>query len=211
MRRTGKKLAALGVLTVLVFNLAACGTKDFDASGYVKAFMDAMYHQEYEAYAELLELSVEETEQSIIEENKKDIEESYGDLGEITEEDIDKYHNAFYEVFKNTRFEVKEAEETEDKNYVVTVEIEPTDTFTKFNEGVEEKALEAFADAEEIPTDQEVLDFTIEYLLECNQNVSYGDIVTVEVNVTHDADNVYSIPDEDIEALQNAMMPGISE
>jgi acyl-CoA-binding protein len=59
MRRI-RQLFTAGLLTVIMVVTAACGGQEFDASGYVQAFMDMMTKGEVENYMEITGQSEEE-------------------------------------------------------------------------------------------------------------------------------------------------------
>ena len=63
--------------------MTACSVK-FDASGYVKACLDAAFHEEYESYAEFVECTVEEAETFFYEGNKQIITNEIDSLEDIT-------------------------------------------------------------------------------------------------------------------------------
>lgn len=202
-----KKICALAIVLGMMFSLAACGQKDFDAAGYVKASLDALYHGEYDAYAKFLDKSVEDVKKDIDSQKKENAKELAG-VSDIAEEDLTVLYDVETEMGNKVKYDVKEAKETDDKNYVVTVEVQPVDIVTKFSAGMEAKAAEVFKDATEIPSNKEMIDFIADYLKECCQDVTYGDPVTVEVAVTHDDDGVYSVSEADIQKLEDQMIPG---
>lgn len=206
MKQLVKKAGVLFLLVCTLGGLTACGTEDFDAAGYVKAYLDAMYNQDYEAYAEFTDQTAEKAEAGIVKSEEEDLKASYADM-DLTDAELEEYYQAINEVYNNVKYEVKGAEETEDKNYKVTIEVEPVDTLTTFNNSYEEKLIEEYTDATEYPGDSEILKFTIDYLYECSQNMAYGEPVTIEVEVTHDEDNVYSISEDDLQVIETTLMP----
>jgi len=206
MKQAVKKAGALMLLICMFVSMSACNATKFDAAGYVKAYLDAIYYQEYEAFAEFTEQTEEEAKQGIVEIEKADLVDSYDDL-ELTDEELDQYYQTVNEIYHTVKYEVKEAEETEDKNYLVTIEITPVDTYKKFNSGINDKMMEVFADATEVPSDQEILNFTLDYMRECSQAANYEEAVTIQIEVTHDDDYIYSISDEDMDTIEAALMP----
>lgn len=206
MKQLARKAGVLFLLVCALVGLTACGVNDFDAAGYVEAYMDAVYKQKYESYAKFTEQTEAEAEAGIVKIEKEDLASSYADM-DLTDEDLDGYYQVINKVYNKVKYEVKEAKETEDKNYTVTIEIEPMDTFTTFGSNLDEKLAEEYADVTEVPSYQEILEFTSNYLLECSENVTYGEPVTIEVDVTHDDDNVYSISDDDLQVIETALMP----
>lgn len=206
MKQLVKKAGAVLLVICMLFGMTACQSTKFDAAGYVKAYLDAMYYQEYEAYAEFTDQTIEEAEKGIVEVEKIDLADSYGDM-DLTDKEMEEYYQTVNEIYHNVKFEVKEAVETEDHNYTVTLEIHPVDTYIKFNSGIEDKLMEVFAEATEVPSDQEILQFTLEYMRECSKDASYDEPITIQVDVTHNDKNVYSISDQALDAIEAAMMP----
>lgn len=205
MKKKLSRILASLLATIMIVGLTGCGG-DFDAKGYVKAYLDALYKQEYKSYAEFTDQTVEEAEEQVLAVQREEVEDVYSAL-DLTDEDFEEYFNAAMEINKIVSYEVIEAKKDDDGNFVVTLEIQPVDVFQQFNEGLMTKMEETFAEATEIPDDKTLMDFTLDYMKECSANASYGETETIELSVTRDDDNVYTISESDLLTLEEALMP----
>ncbi len=120
MKKTRKTLIATFVALMLVV-LSACGS-NFDASGYITAFMDMLTKGEVTQYAQLTKQSEEDAGkdyQEIIDSMK----EAFDQEG-VSDETKQRVVDIYVEVLKKAKYTVHEAEKTEE-GYDVTVDIEP--------------------------------------------------------------------------------------
>lgn len=209
MRKMKKAVISMLLAGVMVLT-TACGAS-FDASGYVKACLDLLTKCEYEEYVELTERSEEEAmadyEESI--DNMMADIESLGLSAELSA----KYRTFFEDIYKATKYEVLEAVEDEDGNFTVDVEIEQLTGV--FNGVTDELNAAASAYGEELAASGETLDDVAinewvynklyEILNENMAELTYNEKQTVTVHVVLE-DDLYTIPDEDYEALDAALI-----
>lgn len=196
-------VALVGIIFLMIRN-------DFDAKGYVEAILSQTLKGEVEDAAEIVEGATEESLYQQYEEGiMAFVDHNLLNNVEVEEETRQKFVVLWEDVFKSLRYEVKEAEKMDDDEYVVKVEVEPTDVFLKFVESVEAEqqylkdkveAGEYKGTEEEITAQmqQDVLLKRYETLQTAYDNQQYSEKVTVELRVTSNDEDVFSINEEDI-------------
>lgn len=210
MKRVWKTLLTSALAAVLVCTLTACGS--FDASGYVKAALDSNIHGEFEEYAEFVDISLEEAEQDY-NDNLDSSMQSMASFS-MSEEMTAKYRTLFADLMKKTKYEVGEATKNDDGSYTVPVTVTPiTNVFDGLMDEAEKELMEyasQFITADEAPTDDEITAYTVELLYnllsERVSDIQYGDPQQMEVAVSPDENNAYSISADDMESLTNALI-----
>ena len=111
---------------MLCLSLAACKGKDFDAKGYVKSVLDAHYHGEYKDYAKYLDISEEEAKADLDKDVDQQIDQEVAAIIDLGDEGKARYKEMLEKVEKLAKYEVKDAKKQDNGNYVVTVEVEPS-------------------------------------------------------------------------------------
>ena len=210
MKRVWKTLLA-GVLgAMLVCTLTAC--RSFDASGYVKATLDSNIHGEFEEYAEFVDISLEEAEQDYNANLDSSIQ-SMASFG-MSEEMTAKYRALFADLMKKTKYEVGEATKNQDGSYTVPVTVTPiTNVFDGLMDEAQSQLITyaaQFVSADDTPTDDEITAYTAELLYnllsERVSDIQYGDPQQIEVTVSADEDNAYSISADEMATVTNALI-----
>lgn len=205
MKRKKRGLLAL-IFCAAAFMITACAKeKDFDASGYVKSSLDALYKGEYAEHAKY----VDEDEKKLKEEMEQDFASQMEQAlsgKELKQEDKDQYREFAEKLYALAKYEVGKAEEDEDGNYTLTVTVEPCTLWKTYYAGIEEKLTE-FSSTRDTFTDSELFAVQLAYMNECLASPSFDPKQDVVVRVTQNSNHVYSIPDEDMEILENTMFP----
>lgn len=188
--------------------LAACSREEeFDAAGYVKSALDAMYHQEYKEYAKFLDISEEEARADAEEAFQEGIDQEFADFEGITDEGIAQYSELMKKVDGLAKYEVGEAKKNDDGNYVVTVKVEPSDVFQTLESSSAEVSEEKIMQGLDAMDPGVFADVLIESVQKSIDKNTYGEAVTVEVVVAKDDDDVYNLDDSEMEKLGEAMFP----
>lgn len=201
----GKKVFCAGLVIWMCIGLmAGCGKK-FDAQGYVKACLDALYLREYDAYAQMLEITAEEAEEKLTSDMRKTIRESFNGDTITSEEDKEAYADAVIDVYALAKYEVAESQE-EDDGYLVTLKIWPSDVFQNMNEAVTAKYDKAVE--EKTYEESKWVSYVTEYLREASKANKYGNVTELDIHVKKNGDNAYSIPSADLERIEAALFPG---
>ena len=103
MRKGMRKPARLAALEVMVSVLCTGCAEKPDEKAYVRAALDAIYHRECGAYAELLHISENQAEEEIEKTFQENMETAFS--GDTVTSDADKeaYIGAVREVYKLAR------------------------------------------------------------------------------------------------------------
>lgn len=201
MKRKLKLLAMTGLLAAAMMVTAACGV-EFDASGYVKSFMDMVCKGEIKEYTKFTGMSEEEA--------KKEYEEFTDSMMDPLKEagmseDVQKrFRDVYIKLFAKSKYTVKEAKKTGDDEFTVDVEIEPIQgIYDGLSEELEQETTnhvqEMMNNGEEL--DQTALtEWVFNTMLDKIEarmgSITYGDPVTVTCKVIKDGKN-YKIEDEE--------------
>lgn len=214
MKKYLKRLTVF-LLVISVFLLAGC-KKPFDAKGYTQAVLDMITRGETEAYEEISKSSKEETQKqydAVIDAYMQE----FGTLG-FSDELTEKYREYIPNLMKKTKYTVQDAKEQDDGSFEVGVEVEPVIMLGGVEEDLKEKLQEyieqvqtEIMNGKEVPSDAEMTEAAGTMLYECLNNVlenpQYGEKSTITVHVQEsDTENVWEIPNEDIDALVTALI-----
>ena len=139
-----KKIIALIITGIMLLTLGGCGAADFDAKGYVQAALDAKFHREYDTYAKMIGLSVEEAKGQMEEEFNESLRTSMKEAGiPITDAEMEEYLKLEAEIRAKVKYEVKSAKKDGDDNFVVDVVITPIPAYEKLEAKYSEKLIAA--------------------------------------------------------------------
>ncbi len=205
------KNVIVALLVLVLGTLSGCAAfQKFDASGYTKACLDASYKGEFDEYVKLTKSTKAEAEKTY-NRNLALATQQLKAVG-VSDDLSKKYTQLFTDLFKKTKYTVKEAKEDKNKNYTVTVEIEPVKVFEGVLEATQaevEAVVTEQAKNGTIPSQEELLEKTFLILYDkvaANlENVTYGEKQVIEISVTKDSKNVYSISQDDYLKLDAAM------
>ena len=145
------------VLAGVMLLLCGCGgmTTD-DAMDYVQSALDCGYKAEVEKYAEITETTEKEAKKEY-ETNLDTImkEAGFDDTGVSDELKAD-YRSMFEKMLKSANYKVKEAKETEDDEFTVTVEVCPFTAFSTVSDELDQWVTDTYSNVETIPSDEEL-------------------------------------------------------
>ena len=187
--------------------MAACKGKDFDAKGYVKSVLDAHYHGEYKDYAKYLDISEEEAKADLDKDVDQQIDQEVAAIIDLGDEGKARYKEMLEKVEKLAKYEVKDAKKQDNGNYVVTVEVEPSNIYQTLEQNstsvTEEKVNQGLT-----PSDPAVFaDILVESIQKSIDGNTYGDATTVQVNVTKDDNGAYGLEESEVQKLADALFP----
>lgn len=214
VRKKKNWIQTLILLIGLLLLLSGC-TK-FDACAYMQAILDVSYKNETESYMEITGVTQEDADEIF----KKNLDATMHEFSttELPEELEENYRLLFEDTVKQVKYTVGEAVESEDKNYTVEVAVEPIllfdETYEEFQNKTEEYASEIsnnVMSGEELPSDDEIQNQVYQTYYEVlktalNNGLSYGEAENITVHMNRMEDGAYEIPEEDLRALDQAMI-----
>lgn len=192
--------------------LTGCSVK-FDASGYIKACLDANTHGEFAAYAEITKVPEEDIKANYDKLIDKEI--SYLSAYNLSEEKTADFRKLFIDIYKSFKYEVGEATKNDDGSYsvpVTTYKLIIFKDFMKEGETFITDYCNKEIEAGKTPTESElypiVADFMYDYLAKNLEAAEYAEAVTTNVTVAPTADNkkVFTISDAELQSLLNSMI-----
>ena len=213
--KTLKKALVTGLVAVMmVVNLAGCGK--FDAAAYVESCLDLLTKGETEQYMKMTGRSKEQAESDY--ESNIDAMMTEMDQFNLSDELSNSYRQLFKDVYAKAKYTVKDAEKMDDKDgYYVTVEIEQ---MTGLFNGIQEELMTEFTewansfDADTYPTEDEMYEQMYQMMYDLMSarldSITYNDPQEVVVEVIGE-DNVYSISDGSMTALDEALLDVATE
>lgn len=209
-----KKLSILFIMCLVVsFALTGCMPK-FDASGYVKAALDANTKGEFEAYAEITGSTVEDVE--ALYNQAIDTEMQYIDAYNVSDEKKEEFRQLFMNIYKSFKYEVGEATRNDDNSYTVPVTTYKLIIFEgMMKEG--EEYLTNFAQAEidagRTPTQEQLEAEAINFMYEAMKTnfdaLQYADPVTTDITISPTKQGstvVYSMDTYQLQSLIESMV-----
>lgn len=194
MKKWKSRLALALAVMFLIPVLAGCGRKELDGVKAVEAYLKAQTKGEFEDYAKLTGTD----EKELKEEYEKTLNEMTGIFEEIEIFNVD-FGDNFREEIKNilatVKYDVVSSKKDEDDNYVVDVDVYPSDIFgLMFG-----KVMDAAKTAEDTT---ELGDMMLQAFHDAAEEQSYGDAERCQIHIIYNEDaKQYEISQEDTEEL----------
>lgn len=199
------------VLMISAWALAGCGGMSEDeAKEYAQAVLDASYKGEFDSYMELTD-STEEEAREMYEGNMDATMAAVGfeELGASQEMQAD-YRQLFLDMAKLAKYSLGDVTEMEN-GFDIQVTVEPFIGLDGLETELTDAVMAQLTESGEIPDDDELNQMTMQTMYDLMQDrleaPEYGEAESMTIRVTADSDNVYSIPEEDTTALDNALFP----
>ena len=200
----------VSLVVILCISITSCSReKTFDAAGYVKSTLDAVYHKEYAEYAKIQGISEKEARKIFEQDFEERINLEFDGVDKISQEEIQKYAALKSKIDKLAKFDVLESEKTEDGDYTVKIQIEPSNIYQtleqsaadvsneKITQGIEETEPGVFA---------AVLTESLQRSIDGNK---YGEKTIIEVIVTKENANSYILEESQMAKIREALFPNI--
>ena len=204
------KIIRVSLVVILCISITSCSReKTFDAAGYVKSTLDAVYHKEYAEYSKIHGISEKEARKIIEQDFEERINLEFDGVDNISQEEIQKYVALKSKIDKLAKFDVLESEKTEDGDYTVKIQIEPSNIYQtleqsatdvsneKITQGIEETEPGVFA---------AVLTESLQRSIDGNK---YGEKTIIEVIVTKENANSYIMEESQMAKISEALFPNI--
>lgn len=216
--KTIQRITALLLALVLALSLCACGGGFADdVTTLVRGNLDELYLGSFdEEYMKLVSATQEECQQSY--EDGMGVEADFFAYYfgiELTEDQRAEVIEMYKEIYAKSSYTVNDAEKEDENTYRVKVDIQPIDLFVLVDEVWEETVSEFNANYKDVNTmtDAEYeayLDDAARMIIDlCKSKMpDMGNLETktVYVQVTKDSNNYWSITDDDMGALDEAMI-----
>lgn len=195
MKKWKRSLALVLAVVLLMPVLAGCGRREIDGVKAVEAYLKAQTKGEFGDYAELTGTDEQEL--------KDAYEESLDDVMSIFEE-VDLFKVDFGDSVKeevkkilgSVKYEVISSEKDGDDDYVVDVDVYPSDVFGLAFGKLIEASKTAGGDTEMVG------DLMIQAFSDAVAEQSYGEAVRCQIHINYDeASKQYSINETDAQAL----------
>lgn len=219
-----KKWLCAAAAVVMVAGMAGCGNlvssltgRSFDAGKYVDACISFLYRGEFDAYMEQVEISLGEAQkdyQAGIESEVQFLLNQF-DCPEVTPQ-VTKSLTQFYtDLYKKTKFEIKNTTKIDNDTYSVSVEIYPLDTFKNARDEINDfiDSFNArndegeFADMTVIEYDSIFMEGVLAVLNTYLSKTDYLEPQTILVQVVRDPeDGMWGIPDVDAQNIDNLII-----
>ncbi len=181
MRKWSRGLAMWMAFIFFMTAAAGCGRKELDAKAAVDAYLRAQTRGDLEDYANLLG------------ENTKDMQEDYNEnIDEMAEVVVDagipgiaagdELSQAVRELLATAKYEVVGSSQDEDGNYIVDVDVYPSDVFSLFSD----KAMEWAMSAQDTSGMGSAF---IQALRDAIREQNYGEAGTYQIHITYDEES----------------------
>lgn len=175
------------MLTLLIgCMLTGCGS--FDASGYIKAALDANTHGEYAEYAKITNTPEADIQAQI--KDRIDQELAYLESYNITGTQKENFEALFTDIYKQYKYEVGEATKNQDGSYSVPVTTYKLMIFKNVmtdGQAYITDYVQAEISAGRTPTEDTlypvVIDYMYDYLSKNLQALEYGEAQTATITV----------------------------
>lgn len=212
--RTKKGTVAVAAVIVILLGIVCVGLfQDFDAQGYVLAILEQRFQGEVTQAKKIIKEAEEEELVAQYESGIEKFVEDHITGGIDTDAELEaKFGELCKKIFASMKYEVHEAEKISRKEYRVNVEIEPSDIFIKFVEGIQAESArlsekvekgEYRGTKEEIHAQmqKEFLENSYKLLEESYENRQYGEPEIIEFQVVSDENNIFSVRENEISLL----------
>ena len=194
MKKWKSRLALALAVVLLIPVLAGCGRKELDGVKVVEAYLKAQTKGEFDDYAKLTGTDEKKL--------KKEYERTLDEMTEIFEEveifDVDfgeNFRKEIKNILSTVKYDVVSSQKDEDDNYVVDVDVYPSDIFGLMFA----KVMEAAKTTEDTA---ELGDMMLQAFRDAVEEQSYGDAVRFQIHIIYNEDaKQYEISQEDTEEL----------
>ncbi len=216
-----RQFTALLLVSLTILGLSACSSSKQDtASGsavqldtqaeYVKAFLDALCREDYEAYAKACSVPVSEVKEDGPEYIKSIIENEFTYIP--SDAMVESFAGTLQKLFAKCRYTVKPAVQNDNGSYSIPVSIQKFNVFKTaldkgdrdYNEWKKGQSDDMDAD---VMTDK-FFEFITKYCEEEMKAPQYAgeETVTVTLTVSKEDDGIYTYGEEDIDHLLYGLM-----
>lgn len=214
MKKVGRAWLTVVVALTTVLALSACGSSSkmtgSDAKKYAQSVLDASYKGEFTEYMKQTDCTKDEAEEMYNKGIDSTMDASGLDDTDVSDELKEEYRQLFIDIYKSADYTLDDAKEDGEDGFTIDVKIKPFTLFNGMEEelqtAVQEKAA-AMSELTDAEVDELVYQTMYDLLSAKLENLEYGDETTVTLHVKPDDEGVYYIPDDDLEAVESALVP----
>lgn len=209
MKFKKKSILVFALISVMGI-LSACGSmKSEEAQAYAQATLDAVYRGELDEYVRLVDTTKEEAQEWYDENIQMTLETVGLEEAGVSEEVKAQYEEVVVALAKAAKYEIGEAVENDRDGFDVTVTVQPFQGFGDLEDELTEALMKELKSMDGIPSDEEINSMTYslmaDLMKESLEDPEYGEATTVTIHVNPDEDDVYHIPEEDLEMVDSAL------
>ena len=188
-----------------------CSLFSFDASGYIKACLDANMHGEFEEYAKITNNSVEDIEK--LYNDFLDTDLSFLKQYNVSEDKEQQFRELFINLYKKTQYEVGGATKESDGSYTVPVTVHKMIIFKSVMETLEDDVT-AWAESQvssgTTPSNDEIYNYVLDYMYDKIaaevDNPTYDEPQATTIKVSKNSDNVYAVDQNELLSLFESLI-----
>lgn len=209
-----RRILAVICTVVMLIGMVGC-RKSFDASGYVKGYLDTTMKGEYEEYAKLCQVENSEAEK-IYNDGVDTILTGWTTGLTIGDDMKERYRQLIIEILKSSKYTVKEAKK-DGESYKVEVAIEPmvldmsTEKAAKLGEDTAKEYMKVHKKVDNDEFYALLSEKYYDFLVDMKDNATYEAEETVEVTVAQGSDKKYTISQEEQKKLISTVMKTAEE
>ncbi|MBR1599428.1 MAG: hypothetical protein IJ661_11045 [Lachnospiraceae bacterium] len=206
-----KKNALIVTIIMIACLATGCSLFSFDASGYIKACLDANMHGEFEEYAKITNNSVEDIEK--LYNDFLDTDLSFLKQYNVSEDKEQQFRELFINLYKKTQYEVGGATKESDGSYTVPVTVHKMIIFKSVMETLEDDVT-AWAESQvssgTTPSNDEIYNYVLDYMYDKIaaevDNPTYDEPQATTIKVSKNSDNVYAVDQNELQSLFESLI-----
>lgn len=166
-----------------------------------------LFHREYTEYAKFLDISEKEAKKDMEQVFEESIKQEFIADDGISDEGLAQYIELMKQVDNLAKYEVKDAKKTDDGDYTVKVQVEPSDVYQTLEQSFTEVSNEKIEQGLD-PTYPDVFSAVLtESVKKSIGKNTYREASTVEVKVTKDESSAYDLDEPEMDKLREALFP----
>lgn len=208
-----KSVLITALVLVMAFLLTACGggMSASDAKEYAQSCLDAAYKAEFDTYMKWTDSTKEEAQAMYDQGIANTMAASGFEEAGVSQELQDAYKQLFIDLYGQAKYSLADAVEDGADGYTIDVTVYPFTVFVGLEEELVAEVEELAANLTSLPSEQEINQMVFQAMYDLlsarADNMVYGDPEVVTIHVIPDDDGVYYIPNADLVAIEEAVVP----
>lgn len=207
MKLVLKKVMVTFLCAVITLQVVGCGLiGGFDAKEYVKVQLDAIYLGQYDAYAKMFDMEIEDAVAEMEGVRESEVQSLRNEIPSLSQEHSDRIAVVIGDLFKSANFEVLEAVKT-DTGYSVPIKILPSNFYAVFGTTLEEMMMEKLEAGIDLSTDEALADLVVEAMEKALSDSSYSEETEITIAVEKDESGAWDVSERDLMLIHNTLFP----